>query len=251
MTATISPSVSFTPIYSSALQQFPAGGTCGAAISIPSNSGVGQVQSNASASTGDCSGVIGTYAAALGVTSNTATIVVPPAPLVRQMLGAARDYTLTSPGSDPGQVAQRSVGIAAKNRFGRPEFGSGTSWLFFQQNGSIENYFGFTYPQLTTDNAAAVYTGQVNSGFVEDGVCYWSPQNFETTIIQGLANSQTTQTPTGLLWPGCYPAGQRQIVWKTSMPTNIRSDTQVYNASPAFMFIRTRQANQPVVVQIP
>jgi len=236
----------------------PPGSPCTAGLSFTNLSGVGAVSSTVLASPPNYGGIFGVTATVNSTQSNNSIVVtVPPQALIRQMTGAAGGFTLTV---DQNQVAQRSVGIAAKARFTLPGFGGFTTWQAFQDNGTIETSPTTDGPPVVIDNAVAVYTGAVTADFVGGAPCYFSPQYQDEWIpIKTQYESQPTSPtlPSGsgvyLRLPECYiQTGQyQQIVWKASEPTNIRTDAGgVYLNAPAFLFVRLRGASDPAIVKI-
>jgi len=193
--------------------------------------------------------------------SNSVTVTVPPQALIRQMVGAAGGFSLSV---DPNQVAQKSVGIAAKNRFTLAWFNNWTTWKQFQDAGVIENSNTANGPPVIIDNAVSVYSGAVTSDFVGGAPCYWSPQyqdEFVPIRSQYQSQPNSTTLPSGpgvnLRLPGCYltpsnPGSNQQIIWKASEPANIRTDVGgVYLNAPAFLFVKQRNPSDPAIVQIP
>jgi hypothetical protein len=200
------------------------------------------------AGTPGCSGIFQTKATANGRdSSNSSILIVPPQALIWQMVSEAGDYNL---GSDPGNVVQQSVGVAGRNRFGQTGFGGVSTYQGLIDSGQVASG---TRPSTgvmpALDNAAGVFSGAVGD-IVGGAECYWSPQKDEMPFIQAALNSHSTGFPAGVRDPNCYQAG-KQIVWRISMPLNIRGDTDLYQGAPAVLFERPRGANDPAVVQIP
>jgi hypothetical protein len=266
ITTTVSPSnVPFSVIYSASTAPFvqPPGSPCTPSLAFTNVNGVGSVNSTVTASPPNCGGLFSVRATVGSMqSSNIATVTVPPQALIRQMVGAAGGFPLSV---DPGQVAQRSVGIAAKNRFTLPGFNGWTTWQQFQDGGVIEGKNDPTAngPPVVIDNAVAVYSGAVTADFVGGAPCYWSPQYSDEWVPlmnQYQANPSSTTFPSGspihLRLPTCYgPASggpNQQVIWKASEPANIRTDAGgVYLNAPAFLFVKQRNPDEPAIVQIP
>ena len=168
------------------------------------------------------------------------------------MVGAAGGFSLSV---DADQVAQKSVGIAAKNRFTLPGFNGWTTWQQFQDGGVIENSNTPNGPPVVIDNAVAVYSGAITGDFVGGAPCYWSPQYQDEWVPlrnQYQANPSSTTFPGGtgvnLRMPTCYgPTSggpNQQIIWKASEPANIRTGQGgVFLNAPAFLFVKQHNAD--------
>lgn len=206
-----------------------------------------------SVSPAGCGGVLDVQLAANpgGPSSNFTRVVIPPEDQVKQMLGSAIAYAQI-PSLDPSQVAQTSVSIAAKNRFGNSAFScNGTvpaSWKDLANCGSnnIETYNGSYRPMVTVQNAANVFLGLVPGTFVGGATCYWSPTNGQFASVQSVFNQgaqpfdiTTIGGPT-CFSPQFYPTDP-QILWKTSEPYSTLPNN---NAAPAFLFVRLRPSSE-------
>lgn len=245
----------------------PPGSACFPTLSIPNGSGTGSVVANVqvTSATSSCSGVLNIAAIvnSLYVAGGT-VLTVPPQVMIWQMTNEAGDYNTSN---DPTGIVQRSVAWAIRNRFSNPGGGFSGQTTYngiaairvpsVQEAGTqcpttpSDPNCPLTGVEPQLDNALSVFTAPASGDIVGGGVCYWSPQTTEWTTVQQALASPTTTFPMGLLNPSCYPAATRQIVWKTSMPLNIRGDTNLYQGAPAFLFIRTRDPSAPSVVQIP
>jgi hypothetical protein len=200
----------------------------------------------------NCSGIFNVFVAngPGGVTSNFMTVVVPPQALIRQMVGEAGIFGLSV---DPNQLAQKSVGVAVENRFTLSGFYGYTNWEQFQDAGYTATSTTQNGPPVVIDNAALVYTGAVTGTLVGGAPCYWSPTYAQFQTVQGQFESQPASTilPSAVGRPQCYADSVAQIVWKTSMPNNIRTDASgAYLNAPAFLFIRLRNPGDLAIVQI-
>ena len=244
------------------------GGTCDATVSAGQTTGTGKATSTLVARAVNCSGV---YHGEVKATNNATQgrvstgqlrylVVVPPEPLIKQMLGAAGDFTLNEifinaeDEKDPNNVTQTAVGQVAKNRFGDKGFGANNkSWLAFQQQGTIETSAEKRRPDKTVASAANVYTGKVSRDFVGGATCYWSPRTAEWEIIKKRLDTDSSSTvyPDNLLAPTCFAPDRRQIIYKESVPMNPRKDTLVYSRAPAILLVRERDPGEPAVIRIP
>jgi hypothetical protein len=249
ITVNTNPAMPYTVSFSiSRRSPSPPGTYCDASLAIPESSGNGTFNAPVTASAPNCSG---DFSVTGSGTENVINVVVPPQALVRQMMGEARGFS-EKPSLDPNQVAQRSVGIAAKNRFTLPGFGGYMTWQDMQAAGQIATWNVLDGPLIVIDNAVAVYTGLVGSSFVGGASCYWSPTTtqFQTIHNQYQASPNSTALPSNTGKPNCYtqPGQYAQIVWKISEPDNTLPG---FIGAPAFMFIRQRNASDPAIIQIP
>jgi hypothetical protein len=200
--------------------------------------------------------------------------------MIEQILGAAGGFTGAG-----GQIVQDSLLVTILNRFqNSSSFFGLTTWQAMHdfllpgctasnchviETTSISSYPDPAAVTFATENAAEVFgvasvdptqTQYLTAGasdIVGGAGCYWSPQYLREFVpIQNQYQTapDSTTLPTGLLLPVCYTqAGQSpQIVWRASMPNNIRSDSGgIYLNAPAFLFVRNRSSNDPAIVQIP
>jgi hypothetical protein len=125
ITTTVSPSTSFQVLYNPALASpQPAGSACTPSVNIQPGVGTVSATSSMLISPSNCRAVFNIYAFAnLQPSGNIAVLTVPPQALIWQMASEAGGYDLSS---DPGNVAQLSVGVAGRNRFSLSGF-SGVS----------------------------------------------------------------------------------------------------------------------------
>jgi hypothetical protein len=77
------------------------------------------------------------------------------------------------------------------------------------------------------------------------------PPNADGSFYITQSQPSSTTLPGGTGRPQCYADNAAQIVWKTSMPNNVRTDAGgAYLNAPAFLFIRQRNPSDPAIVQI-
>ena len=281
ISTSVSPStITFTPAFAVGLTSNP-NSSCPANVGFSQNGGTGQVNTTVTAGPYICSGVFNALAVVNGTTSsNATTVVVPPEAIIEQMLGSAFGFV---PAIDPGQIAQRSISVAILNRFTQPaNFFNATTWqamhsitppVIEQADFGDQRYT----PSIVANsiaNAAAVFAAPVltpgdptllagSNDLIRGATCYWSPLAEEIPFVQAALSSGTTTFPVhdprhpsqpappsplqGLLDPQCYPASQRQIVWKTGEPNNFIGRQ---NGAPAYLFEKLRTPDQPAVIQI-
>lgn len=182
------------------------------------------------------------------------------------------------PSLDPGQVAQKSVGMTDINRFGyasNPYLFQGVSTFQVLTASKQVAQDGTTNgAPVVIDNASEVFSGQIQDP-TATSTCYWSPFDWESQAVAGALATGQTGWPQGLnpntgalgpvLDPKCfavctqynsqnqcvqYNYSGAQIVLRTSMPYNTVSGK---TNSPAFLFERARPAgtNVPSVIQVP
>jgi hypothetical protein len=258
ITSSISPrGINFTPFFSYALngQYGNPNSNCQAQLTFASNSGVGSVTDQVTASNAPggtyCSGVfdvLGYYGAS--VSTSPTTIYIPP-----QMIGIQM-YSETGMGAYDGttNIPELSVATAAQNRFSQPGFTTNgvamTNWQTLSQVAQCCTPAPGQEPEL--DNAVQVFTG-VLGDIVSGSACYWSPTNMQWALVQAALNSQAVGYVEGIGDPQCYfglgagGGSQTQVVIKLSMPNNLVPGSQ--NA-PAFLFERERTPGAPFVYQI-
>jgi len=262
ITSSISPrGINFTPFFSSALngQYGNPNSNCQAQLTFASNSGVGSVTDQVTASNAPggtyCSGVfdvLGYYGASVSTTPTT--IYIPP-----QMIGIQM-YSETYMGQYDGisNIPELSVATAAQNRFSQSGFTTNgvamTNWQTLSQVAQCCTPAPGQEPEL--DNAVQVFTGALGD-IVGGAACYWSPSNAEYAILQSALSTGSTSYPSGLSDPKCFTYGSNpfgsttQVVLKASMPPNIRTDVGGYNLAPAFAFEGQRSPGAPFVVTVP
>ncbi len=267
VTTTLSPStIQYTPA-------FPFGFTadyysnCSGPVNLGFSAGTGQGSVNSTVTAGPagvlpqgCSGVFAVTATAnTAVSNNSAQVVVPPQALISQLHAEAYGFS-NNPSLDPQQVAQKSVGMTDINRFfyaSNPYlFGGVSTFQALAASGLVAQDGTTNGPPHVIDNAAEVYSGQIQDP-TAGSTCYWSPNDSETTIInQALASGQTT-FPSGTNAPECWCANtpnctyaQPQIVIRLSMPLNTLPGK---TNSPAFMFLRSRPVGPGIgpIYQVP
>jgi len=242
ITTTISPSIGFTPVFSSGFQSNP-NSTCNANLGFSNRSGTGSVNTTVTAGVAGCSGIFSALATYNGAVSQSATtVIVPPQILIQMLYGEAHGQA-----SIGDNTSQRAIGVATRNRFSQPTYFSGVTTyqaaITSSQFNGISNISNGPTPDV--DNAAAVFAGTDGTP-VANAACFFSPTASGWTAIQTALQSQTTTLPSVSFDPGCYSTN-RQFVVKQSVGTNANG-----SGAPAFIFeqLRNPSAN-PAVVQIP
>ena len=245
---------SYSPTFAAASMR-NSHGTCDAEIAFAPATGAGTVDTVVTASAAGCSRIAeGVRASASGsISTNTATIVVPPQIMIRTVIGEA--------GGQPGDIDQMSLLSTAVNRFGVHGFGGArdrdstgrrtgtwqgvlTAPLQYLGSSNQTN----TGPDQPLRNAARVFSGEVGD-IVGGAPCYYSPTYAQFQFIAAALHSGQTEFPIEAEGPKCFKAAVRQIVVKTSVGANM-SPGVLYAGAPAFVFIRERRRRDPAVVRI-
>jgi len=247
LTTTADPiTASIAPTYSVGTSTNP-NSSCSATLTFAPSSGVGTVNSVVTAAPAGCSTIADNVRANVGTNQslNASKLIVPPQIMIKMVVGEA--------GGQPGNIDQQAILVSARNRFGDSAFPGGKT-ATWQAVITPAQYYGANDPttngpQQELDNASAVFTGQV-SDIVGGSKCYWSPTTAQWLVVQQAIQSGTTTFPANTGTPACFAANKRQIVYKASIGLNVSGGPNYQNA-PAFVFIRTRQSNQPAAVQIP
>lgn len=79
---------------------------------------------------------------------------------------------------------------------------------------------------------------------------YDRPVNVVQQQFQQQPNSTALPDQNASGRPSCFGA-LGQIIWKTSMPNNVRTDAGgIYLGAPAYLFVGLRPANAPAIIQI-
>jgi len=245
ITSTVSPSIAFSPVYSSGLLSNPHS-SCQATLSFSSGSGTGSVDTTVTASNPaglqSCSGLFYAIATYNGAVSPGGTLVrVPPQVLVQMLYGESHGQ-----GAIGDHVSQMAVGEVVKNRFAQPaRFGSVST---YQAAITPSQFFGIA-TQITDGakpdviNAGRVFSD--NGVSVANAGCFFSPTYNEWLQIYSALVTQTTVMPTLVNDTDCYQE-QKQLIFKLSVGYNADGRN-----APAFIFEQERNLSEPAVIQIP
>lgn len=198
-----------------------------------------------------CSGVFNVSASVSGTTTNAAMVVVPPEDLIQVLWGEANSAGSGSQRQTLLEALGNTIGNRASDTAWFPT-GSSSWQNAIESPGQFDGYApGHAQPASVTDvdpfltAAANVFYQSSPQITVQHAECFFSPiaadwPNIRAALATGAA---TTTVPVVSHDPKCFLSNLRQFVIKTLTGSYA-------SGRPYFIFVQTKAATDPAVIQI-